>query len=112
MLNKAAAALTISVGLSSPSLAANQCNANSVHRVTEVLTYTYDTTILFRVDNMPSIAGCRGDLLVIPGDASMDTRHQILSRLLLAYSTKETVNIGYDGITCGPVGYVLVYRVG
>jgi hypothetical protein len=42
----------------------------------------------------------------------MDTRHQILSRLLLAYSTKETVNIGYDGITCGSGGYILVYRVG
>lgn len=71
-----------------------------------------NTTILFKVDNMPAIPGCRGDLLIIPGDASMDMRHQILSRLLLAYSTKETVNIGYDGITCGPGGYILVYRVG
>lgn len=112
MFRKATVALLISAALASPSSAANQYNANSVHRVTDVLTYTYDTTILFRVDNMPAIPGCRGDLLIIPGDANMDSRHQILSRLLLAHSTKETLNIGYDGITCGPGGYIMVYRVG
>lgn len=42
MLERVAAALAVSATVASPSFAANQYNANSVHRVTELLTYTYE----------------------------------------------------------------------
>lgn len=96
----------------SPIHAANTYNTNTAHRITHVLTYTYDATILFHAENMPAIPGCAGNYFVIPNDASLDTRHQILSRLLIAYSTREIINIGYDGVTCGPGGYIMVHRVG
>lgn len=48
MLERVAAAFAVSATVASPSFAANQYNAKSVHRVTELLTYTYDATILFK----------------------------------------------------------------
>lgn len=96
----------------SPAVAANQYTDNMTSRVTEVITYAYDSAILFRVENMPKIPGCKGNYLMIPNDAAMDSRHQILSRLLIAYSSKEAVNIGYDGVTCMSSGDIMVYRVG
>lgn len=98
--------------LSQSASAQNQYNKNSPHVITEILTYPYDKTILFRVKDMPNIPGCSPQYFEISANASYESRTQTLSRLLTAYTAKELVNIGYDGENCAPSSYILVYRVG
>lgn len=93
-------------------IAANQYNSNTTHVVSEVLNYYADRTILFRSQNMPNIPNCSGQYFVIPAEGDDVARAQLYSRLLTAYASKESVNIGYDGVNCGPSGYIMVYRIG
>lgn len=104
-------AAALAVLAASPAAADNSYNANTYGHLATVLTYTGDTTILFSFDKMPTVPNCEGSYFVIPADQGL-ARQQELSRLLTAYSTHEFINIGYDGQTCGPNGYILAYRVG
>ncbi|MBW6527308.1 hypothetical protein KZ813_10695 [Sphingomonas sp. RHCKR7] len=104
-------ALALAALAATPAAADNSYNMNSGGQLSEVLTYTGDTTILFAFAHMPKVPNCTGRYFVIPGDQGL-ARQQELSRLLTAYATHESINIGYDGQTCGPGGYIMVHRVG
>lgn len=91
--------------------------ANFSGKITQVLTYPGSTLILIRVENTPrSHPKCSLiDYMAIDPNISADSRQLIMSRILLAYSTKEVINIGYDknsnADSC--IGNRLrVYRVG
>lgn len=111
LMGPACCALALAVVTANPAAADNSYNTSSSGQLSEVLTYTSDTTILFAFPNMPKVPNCTGRYFVIPADQGL-AREQELSRLLTAYTTHEFVNIGFDGQTCGPNGYILVYRVG
>lgn len=83
-------------------------NANISGVVSHVLTYD-GPDILFRLNPMP--AGLCSEYFVIPGDVPTEARQQLLARLLLAYSSREPVNIGYDNVACHG-GRYRVHRVG
>lgn len=83
-------------------------NNNIVGVVDHVLTYD-SPTILFRLRAMPT--GPCSDYFIIPAEVSTEARQQLLARLLLAHSSREPVNIGYDNVTCIG-GYFRVHRVG
>lgn len=100
----------MAVGSSSAS-AQNNYNANISVRITSVIIYTNDTDILFTATPMPSPLNCNPSYFVVPNTISAENRQMILSRLLVSYSSKEQVNIGFDDLTC-PDGHVRVYRVG
>lgn len=100
------------VGVSAPANA-NQYNANDVMgKITGVKTYTYTPMILFTVEIPPSLSCQNGKIFELPASLPDNVRQSVLSRLLLAYSTGEAINIGYDAQTCSPNGYIWVGRVG
>lgn len=55
---------------------------------------------------------CSNKYIVVDGEISSDRRNAILSRLLLAYASKETINIGYDNAANCVGSYVRLYRAG
>lgn len=84
-------------------------DSNTMGRITAVVTYVGSDDILFAVDPMP--AGPCSTYFVVSGSTSTSSRQQVLSRLLTAYSSQESVVVGYDGTTCyGP--YFSAHRVG
>jgi hypothetical protein len=111
VVGPACCALALMAVAASPAAANNSYNANSRGQLSELLTYAGDTLILFASADMPKVSNCIGSYFVIPGDQGL-ARQQELSRLLTAYASHENINIGYDEQTCGPNGYILVYRVG
>jgi hypothetical protein len=97
----------------SPALAVYNANIDVV--VSNVL--TYDTPqILFQANPMPpQPAGCTGGFayyFVIDAALPADIRAQLLSRLLIARTNKETVNIGYDSQGNCINGGIRVHRIG
>lgn len=91
---------------SSPSEA--EYNSNFVARITSVLTYD-DGHFLIALDRMP--AGPCSSYFIVSGDVPIDARQMLLSRSLLAKSTGESINIGYDGQTCVN-GWYRTHRIG
>lgn len=89
-------------------------NANFSGKVTAVLTYTYSTQILIRVEGQPTThPECTAlDYLVIDPNTPDNIRQLVLSRLLTAYTTGEVVNIGYDKDSSCVNGRIKVFRVG
>lgn len=88
-------------------------NANIQGVVTKVLTYTGDGRIFLRLSNQPSShPQCSTDYFSIDASVSDSVRSQLLARLLVAYSTGEVVNIGYDSQGDCSHGRIRVYRVG
>jgi hypothetical protein len=105
--------LISAIFMSFPAHAQYTYNNNVIaDRIVSVITYAHDNSILFNIPNMPQIPGCAGHYFVITPDLPTDNRQQLLSRLLVAYSSKEAINIGYDGQTCNSIGYIVVFRVG
>ncbi|CAH7080014.1 conserved hypothetical protein [Vibrio chagasii] len=91
--------------------------ANFSGEIKAVLIYPGSTEILIHVEGMPSShPTCSlNDYMSIDPTISSESRQLVMSRLLLAYSTKEKVNIGYDkeGNSDSCVGNRMkVYRVG
>ena len=92
--------------------------ANFRGEVKAVLTYPGSTAILIRVEGMPtSHPKCTNtDYMAIDPAISSESRQLIMSRLLLAYSTKEKINIGYDKDSntdsCTHGNRMKVHRVG
>ncbi len=89
-------------------------NANFKGKVTHVLTYTYSTQILVKVEGQPSTyPECSSlDYLIIDPATSDQIREIVLSRLLVAYTTGEEVNIGYDKDSSCVNGRIKIFRVG
>jgi len=108
LLLKTAAAIVVAA---SPVSAQNNYTANVSVNITSVIIYTDQSTILFTATPMPNPSGCNPSYFIVPDTISAENRQMILSRLLVSYSTKESVNIGFDGVGC-PGGHVRVYRVG
>jgi hypothetical protein len=92
--------------------------ANFQGVITHVLTYPGSTLILIRVSNMPtSHPKCTNlDYMAIDPAISSESRQLVMSRILTAYSTKETVNIGYDkdsnSDSCVSGDRLRIHRVG
>ncbi len=87
-------------------------NANTSSEIKHVAIYTEGDYIYFSLKNPPEHPVCKNTHFVIDGSVSYERRQMLLSRLLMAYASKEVVNIGYDGEGNCAHGYVRVYRVG
>lgn len=107
-----ALSIALAMFFSAQAGAQNTYNNNQKYKIIEVITYTGDSTILFRPQTMPIIPGCVANYFIIPPNFPLESRQQALSRLLTAYTTNELINIGFDGQVCGPNGHVLAYRIG
>lgn len=103
-----------SILLFSSSLVFAGYNANFKGKITQVLTYTYSTQILIRVEGQPSDhPECNlTDYLSVDPDISAESRQLVYSRILTAYATGEVVNIGYDKTGGCVSGRIRIYRVG
>ncbi len=77
-------------------------------RITNVLTYD-GGHFLITIDPMQQ--GRCSTYFMVPADVPVDARQMLLSRALIAKSTGELVNIGYDGRTCVN-GWYCVHRIG
>ncbi len=88
-------------------------NANIKGTLTIVALYTDDDFIYLRTDNMPeSHPTCKTNYFVISDDIPLERRQMLLSRLMMAYASKEEVNIGYDKDGNCIHGYMRVHRAG
>ena len=87
-------------------------NDNMVGEVTAVMTYS-SGLILFRLHNQPSShPSCNRGYFAIATDVSDIATNRMLSRLLIAHTTKAPVNIGFDNAGDCANGYIRVHRVG
>lgn len=89
-------------------------DANFTGKVTHVLTYPYSKLILLKVEGQPtSHPICSSfDYLAIDTDVEPESRQMVLSRLLVAYTSGETINIGYDSKDECAGNRIKIYRVG
>lgn len=88
-------------------------NSNIKGELEGVYVYADGDYIYFKFVNQPTThKTCKPDYFVISHDVPMERRQMLLSRLLLAYASKETVNIGYDSEGDCAHGYIRVHRVG
>lgn len=87
-------------------------NSNVQVTITNVMIYTGGDYIYFTTDTKPQHPTCNNSYFVIPETVPENRRNQLLSRLMLAYTTKEQVNIGFDATGECVHGYIQVHRVG
>jgi hypothetical protein len=106
MKKRFSSAISLLVCIATPALA--EYNDNISARITGVLTYD-GGHFLLTMDRMPS--GPCSNYFIIPNDVPVDGRQMLLSRSLLAKSTGEAVNIGFDNKTCVN-GWYRVHRIG
>ena len=96
---------------SSPTLAGYNANMQGV--VTNVLTYAVDGRIFFRLSNQPSShPQCASDYFSIDASVPDTARSQLLSRLLVAYTTGEAITVGYDSQGDCSHSRIRVHRIG
>lgn len=89
-------------------------NANMEGVIEDLAVYTAGDYIYVRLENQPaSHPGCNPAWFVITEDVPESRRQMLMSRLLMAYASKEKVNIGYDGQAgnCAH-GYIRLHRAG
>lgn len=88
-------------------------NANMQGEIQGVYVYTDADYIYIKLKNQPtSHPSCQPSFFVIPASVPYERRQMLLSRLLTAYASKETVNIGYDATGNCANSYIQVHRVG
>jgi len=87
-------------------------DANVLGTLTGVFVYTNGDYIYFKLDTQPSHPSCDSSYFVIAETVPLERRQMLLSRLLMAYASKERVNIGYDSQGDCASGYIRVHRVG
>jgi hypothetical protein len=88
-------------------------DANMKGVVRHVAVYTDGDYIYLTLENQPSShPSCNPVFFVIPDSIPYERRQMLLSRLLMAYASKENVNIGYDSQGGCTHGYITVHRVG
>lgn len=104
--------LGIILSLSSSIVAADY-NANMSGKVAAVMTYADGDYIYILLENQPSShQSCDPAFFVIAETVPYERRQVLLSRLLTAYASKETVNIGFDNAGDCAHGYIRVHRIG
>lgn len=87
-------------------------DANMSGKVVSVMTYS-SGAVLFRLDNQPqSHPQCKSTYFAIPSSTKDSITNRFLSRLLAAYSTKETINIGFDSKGDCAESWISVHRIG
>lgn len=89
-------------------------NANMKGVIQNLNVYAAGDYIYIKLKNQPaSHPGCNPSYFVITGDLPENRRNMLFSRLLAAYMSKESVNIGYDSQAgdCAD-GYIRVHRAG
>lgn len=88
-------------------------NANITGKLIILAVYTDDDYIYLRTDNMPaSHPVCKTNYFVISADVPQERRQMLMSRLMMAYASKEEVNIGYDKDGNCIHGYMRAHRAG
>jgi hypothetical protein len=88
-------------------------NANMSGVVAWVATYADGDSIYFALMNQPgSHPGCSPYYFVITAAVPADRRKAMLANLLIARTTGEAINIGYDNAGDCAEGYIRVHRVG
>jgi hypothetical protein len=106
--------LSLAAGIAlaaAPAAADYDSNLSGV--VTQVLTYTDSDQIYFVLNNQPSThPSCNPGLFSIDAATPVENRRALLSRLLLAKASGESINIGYDSKGNCSHGYIRVHRVG
>lgn len=103
--------LSLSLCLSSSCFAGY--NANYRSEITGVYVYSGGDSIYVTLKNKPATE-CENTYFVVKSSVPEGRRQMLLSRLLLAFTTKENVNIGYDKEAgdCADGRYVTIHRVG
>jgi hypothetical protein len=78
-----------------------------------VWNYEDRDSIYFHLNNQPaSHPVCNPTYFVIPSSVPADRRYMMFTRLLLAYASGETINIGYAGTGVCAEGSIRAIRVG
>jgi hypothetical protein len=101
-------------GLSIMSTAGAAYNANLTGTVTYLSTYE-GGVVLFELSSQPASNGsCTHTQFEIdPANNTDAALGRMYARLLLAYSTQQPLNVGFDNAgSCGTDGYIHVYEVG
>lgn len=106
--SRVAAAALLAVAGILPHQAVATYDSNTAGRISGVLTYD-DGHFLISLSPMP--AGPCANYFIVLAEVPADGRQALLSRALTAYSKGESVNIGYDGVTCVN-GWFRVHRIG
>lgn len=87
-------------------------DANMAGKITQILTYP-DGQIYIRLENQPtSHNGCNPTYFSISTDYSQLGVSRMLARAMTAYTTGETINIGYSANNDCSGPYIKIYRVG
>lgn len=87
-------------------------NDNMAGVVSYLFTYP-DGVILFKLNNQPtSHPVCNPAYFAISTDVADVAANRMFSRLLAAYKTGETINIGFDNAGGCANSYIRVHRVG
>ncbi|MCP4488099.1 MAG: hypothetical protein GY820_12385 [Gammaproteobacteria bacterium] len=87
-------------------------DSNMDGKVEKIITYT-SGEIYIIMENQPSAHPvCDHSFFSIDRAIPSDIRHQLLSRALTAYATKETIRIGYDGLGDCVDGKIRIHRIG
>lgn len=99
--------LTISAGFVQA-----EYNANLSGEVVDV--FTYDSgVILFVLNNQPaSHPGCQADFFAIDPTLAEPIINRLFSRLILAYTTKTAITIGFDNAGDCVGGWIRAHRAG
>jgi hypothetical protein len=88
-------------------------NANMSGVLATVATYADGDFIYITLQNQPTThPSCNPAFFVIPETVPADRRKAMLARLMVAWTTGEAVNIGYDSTGSCAGGYIQVHRVG
>lgn len=87
-------------------------NANHASEIAGIFVYTSSDDIYVQLKDKPD-TGCKNNYFIIPNDIPEARRANLLSRLMLAYATKDKINIGYDSTDANCInGYVRIHRIG
>jgi hypothetical protein len=89
-------------------------NANIVGTPTSVIAYE-NGSVLFILDAQPTSNGAcdSGYFEIDPANSTDAVLDRMYKRLLVAYTQRQSVQIGYDNSgACGSLHYIHVYRVG
>lgn len=87
-------------------------NTNGGFIVTAVATYTDTDSIYINVSSPPAHSACNNSYFVVSGSIPLERRKAILAQLLIARTTRETINFGYDATGDCAESYIRVHRIG
>ena len=105
--------MLVTLGLCFTQISNAGYNANMKGIVTAVVTYAGGGHIYFRLHNQPtSHPLCKTDYFAIHSGTPPDSLGRMLSRLLIAYTTGETVNIDCHNAGDCAHSRIRMWRVG